>query len=113
MEAAGQTPPASCCYLPVSAAESGRGPGRGGGDRPAGFRYLRGAGASPRAGCTAGVRHSTSYARRTGPMVAGRTKRRSLRIVALVAAAGPAVALVTACSVTGGTAGAGAAPRAH
>jgi hypothetical protein len=45
-------------------------------------------------------------------MVAGRTKRRSLRIVALVAA-GPAVALVTACSATGGAAGAGAATRAH
>ena len=46
-------------------------------------------------------------------MVAGRTKRRSLRIVALVAAAGPAVALVTACSATGGAVGAGAAARAH
>ena len=40
-------------------------------------------------------------------MVAGRTNRRSLRIVALVAAAGPAVALVTACSATGGTAAPG------
>ncbi len=46
-------------------------------------------------------------------MVAGRTKRRSLRIVALVAAAGPAVALVAACSVTGGAAGAGATARAY
>ena len=45
-------------------------------------------------------------------MVAGRTKRRSLRIIALVAA-GPAVALVTACSATGGTAGAGTAAAAH
>ena len=44
-------------------------------------------------------------------MVAGQTKRRSLRIVALVAAAGAAVALVRACSATGGTAGAGATTR--
>ena len=42
-------------------------------------------------------------------MVAGRKKRRSLRIAALVAAVGPALALVTACSATGGAAGAGAA----
>jgi hypothetical protein len=42
-------------------------------------------------------------------MIAGRTKRRALRIAALVAAAGPVVALVTACSAPGGTAGAGGA----
>jgi Thaumatin family len=47
-------------------------------------------------------------------MMGGRTKRRSLRIAVLVAAAaGPAVALVTACSATGGTPGAGAPARAH
>jgi hypothetical protein len=46
-------------------------------------------------------------------MMAGRKRRRSLRIAVLVAAAGPAVALVTACSATGGAAGAGAAARAH
>ena len=45
-------------------------------------------------------------------MVAGREKRRSLRIAALVAAAG-AVTLVTACSAAGGAAGAGTAARAH
>ena len=39
-------------------------------------------------------------------MIAGRKNRRALRIAALVAAAGPAVALVTACSAPGGTAGA-------
>jgi hypothetical protein len=44
--------------------------------------------------------------------MAGRKKRRSLRIAVLVAAAGPAVALVTACSA-GGAAGAGASARAH
>ena len=41
-------------------------------------------------------------------MIAGRKKRRSLRIAVLVAAVGPAVALVTACSATGGAAGAAA-----
>jgi Thaumatin family len=46
-------------------------------------------------------------------MVAGRKKRRSLRIAALVAAAGSAVALVTACSAPGGTAGGGTAAAAH
>lgn len=46
-------------------------------------------------------------------MKAGRKKRRSLRIAVLVAAAGPAVALVTACSATGGAAGAGASARPH
>ncbi len=45
-------------------------------------------------------------------MVAGREKRRSLRVAALVAAAG-AVALVTACSAAGGAAGVGTAARAH
>ena len=39
-------------------------------------------------------------------MIAGRKNRRALRIAALVAAAGPVVALVTACSAPGGTAGA-------
>jgi len=46
-------------------------------------------------------------------MMAGRKKRHSLRIAVLVAAAGPAVALVTACSAMGGAAGAGASARAH
>jgi Thaumatin family len=46
-------------------------------------------------------------------MVAGRKKRRSLRIAALVAVAGPAVALVTACSAAGGAAGAGTSARAQ
>ena len=45
-------------------------------------------------------------------MVAGREKRRSLRVAALVAAAG-AAALVTACSAAGGAAGAGTPARAH
>jgi Thaumatin family len=45
-------------------------------------------------------------------MVAGRKKGRWLRIAALVAAAGPAVALVTACSAAG-AAGSGAAAPAH
>jgi hypothetical protein len=45
-------------------------------------------------------------------MVAGRKKRHPLRIAALVAAAWPAVALVTACSATGGTAGAATPARA-
>lgn len=46
-------------------------------------------------------------------MVAVRSKRRSLRIAALVAAAGPAEALVTACSAPGGPASAGAAVPGH
>jgi hypothetical protein len=45
-------------------------------------------------------------------MVAGRKKGRWLRIAALVAAAGPGVALVTACSATG-VAGSRAAAPAH
>ena len=45
-------------------------------------------------------------------MVAGRKKGRWLRIAALVAAAGPGVALVTACSATG-AAGSRAAAPAH
>src|ERR1700733_8033243 len=79
--------------------QQGSGPGDG-------FRYLPVAGASPRAGRTADARPSTSCARRTTPMIAGRKNRRALRIAALVAAAGPVVALVTACSAPGGTAGA-------
>jgi hypothetical protein len=43
-------------------------------------------------------------------MIPGRENRRALRIAALVAAAGPVVALVTACSAPGGTAGAAAGP---
>jgi hypothetical protein len=35
-------------------------------------------------------------------MIAGRKKKRALRIAALVAAAGPVVALVTACSAPAG-----------
>jgi hypothetical protein len=46
-------------------------------------------------------------------MVAGRKKRRSLRIAALIAAAGPTVALVTACSAPGGAAATGTAATAH
>jgi hypothetical protein len=46
-------------------------------------------------------------------MVAGRKKRRSLRIAALVAVAGPAVALVTACSAAGTGPGAGTSARAQ
>jgi Thaumatin family len=46
-------------------------------------------------------------------MIAGRKNRRALRIAALVAAAGPVVALVTACSAPGGTAGAGDAAPGH
>jgi len=46
-------------------------------------------------------------------MIAGRKKRRALRIAALVAAAGPVVALVTACSAPGGTAGARDAAPGH
>jgi len=46
-------------------------------------------------------------------MVAGRKKGRSLRIAALVVAAGPVVALVTACSATGGPPGGGSGTRAH
>ena len=46
-------------------------------------------------------------------MIAGRKNRRALRIAALVAAAGPVVALVTACSSPGGTAGARHAAPGH
>ena len=46
-------------------------------------------------------------------MIAGRKNRRALRIAALVAAAGPVVALVTACSAPGGTAGARDAAPGH
>jgi hypothetical protein len=46
-------------------------------------------------------------------MIAGRKKRRALRIAALVAAAGPVVALVTACSAPGGTAAAGGTAPGH
>ena len=48
-----------------------------------------------------------------GPHDGWAEERRSLRIAVLVAAAGPAMALVTACSATGGAAGAGASARAH
>jgi hypothetical protein len=43
-------------------------------------------------------------------MAAGRKKRRSLRMAALVAVTGLAVALDTACSATGGTAAGSAVP---
>jgi hypothetical protein len=46
-------------------------------------------------------------------MIAGRKKRRALRIAALVAATSPVVALVTACSAPGGSAGAGDAGPGH
>jgi hypothetical protein len=46
-------------------------------------------------------------------MIAGRKNRRALRIAAMVAAAGPVVALVTACSAPGGTAGAREATPGH
>jgi Thaumatin family len=46
-------------------------------------------------------------------MIAGRKKRRALRIAALMAAAAPVVALVTACSAPGGTAAARDAAPAH
>ncbi len=85
------------------------GPGtrRGGGRAPGGFSLSAGGGSVSQSRVHSRPAAQHFCARRTGPMVAGRKNRRSLRIVALVAAAGPAVALVTACSATGGTAARG------